>query len=234
MKRGCAFKQAQGAKIVQSSLVKYAKHLLWAECLVLFFILPGALYFLRHELAFRVVPLVMGLALGCGLYLARRPDFDRKIFYVSNGFSIHLRRILYLFLPSAGVIFLLAWHFLPEHFLTLPQDRPGIWALMMLIYPLLAAYPQEIVFRGFFFERYKCLLPNESALLVVNGLSFGLDHALYGNWLAPVLATFGGILFGYRYLRSGSLVLAGLEHGLWGNLLFTSGWGWFFYSGSIQ
>jgi membrane protease YdiL (CAAX protease family) len=189
---------------------------------------------LRHELAFRVVPLVMSLALGCGLYLARRPDFNRQAFYASKDFSIHLRRILYLFVPSATVLLALAWLLVPEHFLKFPQDRPGIWAIMMLLYPLLAAYPQEIVFRGFFFERYKSLLPNENALLLINGLSFGLAHALYGNWLAPVLATAGGVLFGYRYLRSSSLVLAGLEHGFWGNLLFSSGWGWYFYSGAIQ
>ncbi|MGD8563152.1 MAG: CPBP family intramembrane metalloprotease [Desulfarculaceae bacterium] len=104
----------------------------------------------------------------------------------------------------------------------------------MLLYPLLAAYPQEIIFRGFFFERYQRLFSNDYKMLIVSALSFGLSHAMYGNWLAPVLAALGGILFGYRYLRSGSLALAGLEHGLWGNLLFTSGWGWFFYSGAIS
>jgi membrane protease YdiL (CAAX protease family) len=218
----------------QAGSKKFRNALLWVECLILFFVLPGALYFFRHELAFRVVPLVLVLALGCGVYLSRRPGFSGRVFYVCQDFSIHLRRVLYLFLPSAAVLLLTAWLFLPENFLRFPLMRPGIWALVMLLYPLLAAYPQEIVFRGFFFERYKDILPSQAAMLAVNGLSFGLAHALYGNWLAPTLAALGGALFGFRYLRSGSLLIAGLEHGLWGNLLFTSGWGWYFYSGAIQ
>lgn len=220
--------------ISRSGPASHTKALLWAECTVLFFLLPAALYFFRHQLAFRVIPLVLGLAFFCSLYLVRRPGFNRQSFYASNGFSTHLRRILYIFLPSALMLLILAWLYLPEHFLSSPNARPGSWALLMLLYPLLAAYPQEIVFRGFFFERYSRLLPNRNALLLMNGISFGLAHALYGNWLAPVMSAAGGVLFGYRYLRSGSLVLAGLEHGLWGNLLFTSGWGWYFYSGAIQ
>lgn len=212
----------------------HQKILLWVECLVLFFALPGALYFIRHELAFRVVPLVLVLAIGCGIYLARKPGFSRGVFYACPGFWLHLRRVLYLFLPSAALLLATAWFFLPDHFLRFPLARPGIWALVMALYPILAAYPQEIVFRGFFFERYQAILPSQAAMLAVNILSFGLAHALYGNWLAPVLAAIGGALFGFRYLRSGSLLIAGLEHGLWGNLLFTSGWGWYFYSGAIQ
>lgn len=210
------------------------KAMLWVECLILFFVLPGMLYFFRHELAFRVIPLVLVLALGCVIYLARKPYFSYRLFYACPGFWSHLRRVIYLFLPCAALLLGAAWYLLPQHFLQFPMARPGIWALVMVLYPILAAYPQEIVFRGFFFERYRAILPNQAAILAVNGLSFGLAHALYGNWLAPTLAALGGALFGYRYLRSGSLLLAGLEHGLWGNLLFTSGWGWYFYSGAIQ
>jgi membrane protease YdiL (CAAX protease family) len=71
-------------------------------------------------------------------------------------------------------------------------------------------------------------------MILVSGISFGLAHLLYGNWVAPVMAGLGGVLFGYRYQRSRSLVAAGVEHGLWGNLLYTLGLGWFFYSGSIS
>lgn len=65
-------------------------------------------------------------------------------------------------------------------------------------------------------------------------LFFFLAHMLYGNWLAPVLSAFGGLLFAFRYSRSRSTIIAAIEHGLWGNYLFTVGYGWFFYSGAIQ
>lgn len=206
---------------------------LWVECLGLFFALPAFLYFFRRELAFKVVPLVLLLAVGCSIYLYKKAGFPNCAFYACGGLPRHLRNMLLALLPGAAAMFIIAWLYLPERFLTFPLARPGVWSLVMLLYPLLAAYPQEVVFRGFFFTRYEPLFPSQAAMLAANSLSFGLAHALYGNWLAPPLAALGGALFGYRYLRSGSLMAAGLEHGLWGNMLFTSGLGWYFYSGAI-
>jgi hypothetical protein len=34
--------------------------------------------------------------------------------------------------------------------------------------------------------------------------------------------------------KSGSALMAGIEHGIWGDFLFTVGIGWYFYSGSIR
>ncbi len=84
-----------------------------------------------------------------------------------------------------------------------------------------------------FFHRYRSLFPNPAMLILVNGLSFGLAHILYANWVAPLLASAGGWLFAWRYHVTGSLMAVGIEHALWGNFLFTVGLGWFFYSGAI-
>ncbi|MBU4565965.1 MAG: CPBP family intramembrane metalloprotease [Desulfarculus sp.] len=116
----------------------------------------------------------------------------------------------------------------------MPSTHPQGWLLLLLLYPILAAYPQEVVFRGFFFQRYRPLFPDPRVMILASGVSFGLAHVFYGNWVAPVIAGLGGLLFGYRYLRSKSLVAVGMEHGLWGNLLYTLGLGWFFYSGCIS
>ena len=114
-----------------------------------------------------------------------------------------------------------------------PKARPYLWLAVMILYPVLAAYPQEIIFRGFFFQRYGTLFPNQAVLIIVNGICFGCAHLLFGNWFAPVLSTLGGILFAYRYTKSNSLLIVSIEHGLWGDFLFTVGLGWYFYSGSI-
>jgi membrane protease YdiL (CAAX protease family) len=71
-------------------------------------------------------------------------------------------------------------------------------------------------------------------MMIVNSICFGLAHLFYGNWVAPILSGLGGLLFCHRYLKSKSLLVVGLEHGLWGDFLFTVGLGWFFYSGAIQ
>jgi hypothetical protein len=43
----------------------------------------------------------------------------------------------------------------------------------------------------------------------------------------------GGLLFAYTFTRARSLPLVALEHGLWGDWLFTLGLGSYFYGGHI-
>jgi hypothetical protein len=210
------------------------KHYLAAECALLFFIAPAALYFFRFELAFKIVPLVWVVALLCGIYLVKYRGYGPKELWIPAGLGSWLTGIVARFLPLAGILSLLAWCFIPERFFGFPRHNPRVWAAVMLLYPLLAAYPQEVFYRTFFFERYRSLFSGPRQLVLINGLSFGIGHAIYGNWLAPVLSTFGGILFAHRYQRSESTLVVGIEHALWGDFIFTSGYGWYFYSGAIQ
>jgi membrane protease YdiL (CAAX protease family) len=204
------------------------------ECVVLFFLLPPALYFARHQLAFRLLPFVLIAGASCAGYLARTGALDGRSVWGPAGFRTHLPGILTVFvlggIPLAGT----SAAFYPNQLFAFPRQTPGTWAVVMLLYPVLAALPQEVVFRAFFFARYGGLFSNPAALVVCNGLSFGLAHLLYGNWTALILSTLGGWLFAYRYHRTRSLFIVALEHGLWGDLLFTLGIGWYLYSGSIR
>jgi membrane protease YdiL (CAAX protease family) len=204
------------------------------ECVGGFFVFPPCLYFVRRQLAFRVILPVLALALGAGLYLARADGYDRRALWSGAGLRTHVRRIVLFFLPSAVLLGFLTFFLAPEQFLRFPLNSPILWTAVMLLYPLLAAYPQELLFRAFFFYRYRTLFPNDASLVVLNGISFGLAHLLYGNWIAVTLSTLGGLLFAYRYLRTGSLLAVSIEHGLWGDFLFTIGIGWYLYSGSIR
>jgi hypothetical protein len=210
------------------------KHYLAAECALIFFIAPAALYFFRFELAFKILPLVWGVALLCGIYLVKYRGYGRRALWIPEGLGRSLAGVVALFLPLAALLALLAWFLIPDRFFAFPRHHPRIWAAVMLLYPLLAAYPQEVFYRAFFFDRYRPLFGGPHQLILINALSFGIGHAVYGNWLAPVLSTFGGILFAYRYHRCGSTLVVGIEHALWGNFIFTSGYGWYFYSGAIQ
>jgi membrane protease YdiL (CAAX protease family) len=204
------------------------------ECLVIFFLIPALLYFFRRQLAFMVVPLVLPLAGLCAYLLIRDAEFDTGRLYRTRGLWAQVKLIM-LLLAGAGIVITgLTYLLAPELFLALPLAKPHIWIFVMLLYPILAAYPQEIIFRGFFFHRYRKLFPNPVIMVLVSSISFGLAHIFYGNWLGPVLSGIGGVLFGYRYLKSDTVVAAGLEHGLWGDFLFTIGLGWYFYSGSIS
>ena len=204
------------------------------ECAVCFFALPPCLYLVRRQIAFRVIPILLAVAALCALYLLRSGAVDRRVLWSPAGLRVSLRGILHVFWPSALLLTALTALLLRPHFLALPLDMPGRWLGLMLLYPLLAAYPQELVFRAFFFARYGSLFSSPLLLVLCNGVSFGLAHLFYGNWIAVSLATVGGLLFACRYVRTGSHLAATVEHSLWGNFLFTIGVGWYLYSGSIR
>jgi CAAX protease family protein len=69
-------------------------------------------------------------------------------------------------------------------------------------------------------------------MIIASALAFGFVHIIFRNWLAVGLCAIGGPLFSLTYQTSGSLLLACLDHAIFGNFLFTIGLGNFFYHGS--
>ena len=123
--------------------------------------------------------------------------------------------------------------FRPNLLFAFPRNNTFIWLMVMLLYPLLSVYPQEVIYRVFFFHRYRRLFRNDATRFVISGLCFGLAHLFFANWIAPALTTLGGLIFARTYARTGSTLLVSLEHSLWGNFIFTIGLGWYFYAGAI-
>jgi membrane protease YdiL (CAAX protease family) len=206
---------------------------LWAEMLLVYGGIPGLLIVLRHFLDGLVIPIIMTVAFTCWLILKRDASFDRRRLWNAVDFGRHFKRTLTRFLLLGLLAAYLSYLYLPGAFLAFPIRHLLFWLMVMICYPIFSAYPQEIIYRTFFFFRYRRLFKSDTAMMVVSALLFGWAHAFLGNWIAPVFASLGGIFFGWTYLRSGSTLQASLEHGLWGDLLFTLGTGWFFYAGSI-
>ncbi len=117
----------------------------------------------------------------------------------------------------------------PERFLVFPRRAPWLWLVVMLLYPVLSAAPQELVFRVFLLHRYRCLFPEPRAAFLASAGAFAFAHILFGHWLSVVLSFAAGLLFTRTYLASGSFWLVALEHAILGDLAFTVGLGEFFY-----
>lgn len=206
---------------------------LGVELALLFVVLPVLLFLERHAFRRWIIPTLLGVGLLClGLLLAD-PSFDRRRLWNRNGLRADLRRILRVFVPASLVLALFTALLQSDLFFRLPRDRPGLWLVVLLLYPLLSVYPQEIIFRAFLFHRYRSLLPGPPQRVAVSALAFGLAHLLFANWIALVLSTLGGVLFATTYRRTDSLLAASIEHSVWGDLLFTIGLGWYFYGGVI-
>jgi membrane protease YdiL (CAAX protease family) len=104
----------------------------------------------------------------------------------------------------------------------------------MVAYPVLSVYPQGVLYRAFFFERYVDLFPGKWAMILASAAAFSFLHIIFRNWLAVGLTLAGGVLFALRYQETDSLATSSFEHSLYGCWLFTVGLGQYFYHGTIQ
>jgi membrane protease YdiL (CAAX protease family) len=204
-----------------------------AEFAVLFVGIPILFHLHRHFFGTLLIPFILAIAAVCLVLLLADQHFDRRRLFDAEKFFPRLRESLLVFIPWAAAL-TLAWAVhRPGELFALPRANPPLWAVVMVLYPLLSAYPQEIIFRTFLFHRYRYLFPGRNARIVVSALAFGLAHLFFANWLAPTLSALGGLLIAVTYAGTASTLQASIVHGLWGNLVFTIGLGRFFYGGAI-
>lgn len=212
---------------------RYRRLYLGIELVVLYLGLPLLLYTQRAALDGWVAPILLLLAAGCTAVLWWDDSFNQRQLWNRGAFRQHLARTLRWFVPGAifvgGVFAVLR----PDLLWMLPQTRTQVWLILMLTYPVLSVYPQEIVFRAFFFHRYHPLFRTIRSKVVASSIAFGLAHIIFANWVAPLMTTVMGGLLGRTYVRTGSTLQTTLEHGLWGGFAFTIGLGWFVFSGAL-
>ena len=121
----------------------------------------------------------------------------------------------------------------PEKLFIIQKENPTVMYTVLLLYPIFSAFPQEFIFCAFFFKRYKSLFKKEYILIFMSAVIFCFAHVFFINWVAPLLSLFGGFIFATTYSKTNSLLLASIEHALYGNTLFFIGLGWFFWGGSV-
>jgi len=102
----------------------------------------------------------------------------------------------------------------------------------MIAYPLVSVYPQGLVLRAFLMHRYRPLFRSRWTRIAVSAVAFSFMHIILRNPVAVGLTLIGGVLFADTHLRSRSLVVSSVEHAMYGCLLFTVGWGRYFYHGA--
>jgi CAAX protease family protein len=202
------------------------------EFLFLFVVLP--VVFAVYPPAWPAMPVLWALTLYCYLVLRRQPDFNSREFWGLSIPGTWKRSILALFLPAACVLALAVYAVVPKMFLSLPMRQPVAWGLVMVLYPVLSVVPQTLVYRAFFFRRYRLLFPGEWSLIVASAVVFSWLHIVMRNPLAPLLTLPAGVLFAWRYARTHSVLTSAFEHALYGCLIFTVGLGRYFYMAAAR
>jgi len=204
------------------------KRLLWVEFTALYFLVP--LFYAFHRQSSPVLFLVL-LAVAGVVFLYKNKSFRNDFFLNKQGWFRDLPRILRVFAVMAAALLLFTALFFPQSLFNYPRNHFSLWLWLMVIYPLLAVYPQELIYRAFLFHRYAELVPRKRHLLHLSAVAFAFGHIIYFHPLSILLAFFGGYVFSWTYLKTRSLLAVSFEHALYGCLLYTIGLGQFFYTG---
>ncbi len=202
----------------------------WIEFLLLFVGLPMAVLALGHR--WIMILVLWSAAALIFVRLKKSPGFSyaaewnmaavpRQWKHIAIRFLI----VCVLFLP------LFTWWFQSDLLFSLIRQRPILWGVIMVVYPVFSVWPQELIFRSWINHRYAALWRNEIGFVTLSALAFGFTHVIFQNWVAMILSTLGGVLFAHTYRQHKSLALCCLEHALCGCAVFTIGLGQYFYSG---
>jgi membrane protease YdiL (CAAX protease family) len=200
---------------------------LWLELVLLFVGIP-MIYIVELANPPKITVLGIGLAY-CIAILFIDKSFSFKSIFRFSGFGNGFRKSILLFIAflfiSATAVYLIPG----LELFNFPKQEPSIWLLVMIFYPLFSVIPQSIIYRSFFFHRYRNLFGNEQILFFAAAAVFAYAHLIYGHWISVFFTFAGGILFNGIYLKTRSLPLSALMHALYGNWVFTVGLGDFFY-----
>ncbi|MEV6926579.1 CPBP family intramembrane glutamic endopeptidase [Dactylosporangium sp. NPDC051485] len=201
-----------------------------AEFILLFVALPVAFAFVHVPGG--PIPILLLLTIGVVWYFRRVSGFDRRDLWRVSALRPAWPRILRLWAVAAVLAVAAVFLFDRSHLFDLPRHNPALWALIVVAYPVVSVYPQELLFRAFLLHRYARLLRTEKIAAGASAVSFGLAHLLFGNPIAVILTLLGGWLFARRYQQTRSLFTVCVEHAAYGLLIFTVGLGRFFYHGT--
>lgn len=105
------------------------------------------------------------------------------------------------------------------------KTKPLMWVTILFIYSVFSVYPQELIYRTFFFQRYESLFRSHLLFVLVNAAVFSLAHIFFKNTLVMFLTFIGGILFALTFKKTKSTLLVSIEHAIYGCWLFTVGMG---------
>lgn len=220
------------------------RRFLHVEHATLFYLIPIILLFRDPTQHWIILALFFAFTVGCFWWLrrdrARQQHADRHLASPTQTLeplwnNAAARRavpgIVTRFLVLGTLVSLGVWLFMPERFMSFPRTALQRWVMVMLLYPILSVVPQEIIWRAFFFRRYREIFRSPAAMIFASACAFAFIHILLENAIAVGLTLVGGVLFATTYQRTRSLAAASLEHALYGCLVFTIGLGWYFFLG---
>ncbi len=190
---------------------------------LLFFVLMPISFTLNYHIGFKAGMVIVGLSYI--IYkLVKDPSKPLRL-HAKRDWKPFLKRILVQFILVAIVTTVYVYLVAPEKLFCVPRSNWLLFISILGVYTFLSVWPQEIIYRTFFFMRYGHLFKSKALLILVNAIVFSLAHIIFQNTLVTVLTLIGGLFFAYTYNKTRSTLLVSIEHAVYGNWLFTVGMG---------
>ena len=114
---------------------------------------------------------------------------------------------------------------MPEKLFIVVKTNLWFWLMLSAFYSIFSVYPQEFLYRSFFFARYRNVVKNPTWFIAINAIVFSLAHVGFKNPLVLGITFLGGIVFAITYSKTKSLLFTSVEHAIYGAWLFTVGAG---------
>jgi membrane protease YdiL (CAAX protease family) len=202
--------------------MKYNKTYLLGELTLLFILIPCVLYFDIPGFI-KAGFVLIGIAYVIRTVI-KNQLFNRRSYYTlplkSNWKAIVLRFMLLIIFST-----ILMYFSDNEKLFLVVKTNPILWLMVSIIYSTVSVYPQEFLYRSFFFSRYGLLFRNPYLLIAINALVFSFAHIVFKNLFVLIITLIGGVIFAITFFRTRSLLLTSVEHALYGSWLFTVGMG---------
>ena len=212
------------------------QHKIWlyVELISVFIGLPLWVWSGWFTIDFVLIPVVVVL-IPAIVWLIKAGGWNQRNFWSGDltREKYFLRIILVRFVMTASMIIAFALMYRPEKIFDLPASNVTVWMVLAVFYPLLSVYPQELLYRGFFFQRYQRLFTSAWLMIIVSSLCFAWMHIVFESTVSLMFTLCGGLYFSHTYARTRSLRLVCLEHSLYGELIFISGFAEDFLQASL-
>jgi len=152
---------------------------------------------------------------------------EKMKFKIAKGLDWKLfwKHTLIKFISVIILTTIYVWIFDKQNLFYVVLNKPFLWISILFVYSVFSVYPQELIYRTFYFQRYETLFKSKTLLIFVNAIVFCLAHMFFRNTLVIVLTFLGGLLFGFTFYKSKSTLFVTIEHAILGCWLFTVGMG---------
>ena len=193
------------------------------ELFLIYLFLPSFILFFQSKiLIFTLLYLVFIFT-----FLRLRKDKSFELKALTKKINWRVSFIYFFIFLVLGYFYVLFYD--PTILLSFPKNNFGLWVIVIFIYPFFSVIPQEIIYRVYFYQRYKKLFSGNLLLLsLLNLFFFSFAHIVFNNPHAILITAIASPIFSYLYIKE-SFYTCVLVHSLGGQIIFTLGLGRYFY-----